>query len=926
MFYAHFVLAKKGPLSRIWLAAHWDKKLTKAHVFETNIEESVNGILQPKVKMALRTSGHLLLGVVRIYSRKAKYLLADCNEAFVKIKMAFRPGMVDLPDDNREAAINAITLPEVFHDFDTEMPDLNDVDIHAQFTMNQTRAEEITMREDYGNINLETEDNGFGDGANAPGTPEMLRENDDFGPENISLAPPESTRDFSVAGDYASMADESIAPSSTMFKQGYVGREEFTVAGSVAGGTDVMTANLFEEGSLFEDVPPTMSPSERDAPPMTESFVQDFPSVRSPASSHGDDYRPATPMDDHMSPPASPTPSQHSIAPSVAPSMRSMAPSEAPPPSTVDGSQSVRSVAEPEDPLPPTSTPVPESPRPEAEENTTTLIHNEVESFALAPIELDATTMRGITKAKRKRKLVVDEIKAITGEEMKAQLSDTSDIVTTLDLAPPTKRLMHWKETGGVEKLFALPSRTLYSNMIFNRYTKSLRVKPGGDEPFEGLPVLEDDPNFSYVEEREEPEFQAPLPPKRENRGRKRKVASEFNTEAQSEYMRYQEELIRATEQSAKEERDRQEKRERQEKRKKEEELEKASSEAPSTPARSSPPATPVHDPHDERSSSPPAATPQPHSPTPSSTQQQDDEPTELNDSHGLDSSKERPDSRLNETSPAHHSSPARSHGGDGPASPGYHEDAESHHPDDASAAGGVPQAASSHHGEFPNAHSSHHASSSHHGGAADEHSLPPDATPRSRRSGTHGGTSIAPPVVGDGYATPARPDDLFPIPPRASLNQSEYTDQWVEQAATETATGTAIPPPQTPMHGDDWGNDNDENDDNYLDDGMGDENIDGDEMMGEEETIESFEDRVLNKRAAQLHRNLSRKFEAEQGGPLRLLGMLRRSENKKQAATKFYSCLVLSKVRAVEIDQEDLFSDLVLNKTDFFEGAASSL
>jgi len=47
----------------------------------------------------------------------------------------------------------------------------------------------------------------------------------------------------------------------------------------------------------------------------------------------------------------------------------------------------------------------------------------------------------------------VDEIKAIAGEEMKAQLSDTSDIVATLDLAPPTKRLMQFKETGGVEKL-----------------------------------------------------------------------------------------------------------------------------------------------------------------------------------------------------------------------------------------------------------------------------------------------------------------------------------------------------------------------------------------------------------------------------------------------------------------------------------------
>ena len=46
MFYAHFVLAKKGPMARIWLAAHWDKKLTKAHVCETNIETSVDGILE----------------------------------------------------------------------------------------------------------------------------------------------------------------------------------------------------------------------------------------------------------------------------------------------------------------------------------------------------------------------------------------------------------------------------------------------------------------------------------------------------------------------------------------------------------------------------------------------------------------------------------------------------------------------------------------------------------------------------------------------------------------------------------------------------------------------------------------------------------------------------------------------------------------
>jgi len=49
MFYAHFVLSKKGPLARIWLAAHWDKKLSKAQIFETSIEGSVEAIMQPQV-------------------------------------------------------------------------------------------------------------------------------------------------------------------------------------------------------------------------------------------------------------------------------------------------------------------------------------------------------------------------------------------------------------------------------------------------------------------------------------------------------------------------------------------------------------------------------------------------------------------------------------------------------------------------------------------------------------------------------------------------------------------------------------------------------------------------------------------------------------------------------------------------------------
>lgn len=50
-----------------------------------------------------------------------------------------------------------------------------DVDIEAQFSLNQSRAEEITMREDYGSLSLVTHDQGFGDMSFDAEPPELLR-------------------------------------------------------------------------------------------------------------------------------------------------------------------------------------------------------------------------------------------------------------------------------------------------------------------------------------------------------------------------------------------------------------------------------------------------------------------------------------------------------------------------------------------------------------------------------------------------------------------------------------------------------------------------------------------------------------------------------------------------------------------------------
>uniref|UniRef100_A0A8C1CD54 RAD21 cohesin complex component a n=1 Tax=Cyprinus carpio carpio TaxID=630221 RepID=A0A8C1CD54_CYPCA len=392
MFYAHFVLSKRGPLAKIWLAAHWDKKLTKAHVFECNLESSVESIISPKVKMALRTSGHLLLGVVRIYHRKAKYLLADCNEAFIKIKMAFRPGVVDLPEDNREAAYNAITLPEEFHDFDQPLPDLDDIDVAQQFTLNQSRVEEITMREEVGNISLMA-DNDFGDFG--MDDREMMREENAFEVDIIhgsSAATllleaepgPAHLPDKSTNLDYDDFGDKNL---------------ENTDGGILM---DKILSNE-DGGGIFDD-PPAITDSVM-MPQDQDDDVDDFDAFSPAAGPDSPDSGPVEPL-----------------------------------PNTTDQTEQ------------------------------TTLVPNEDEAFALEPIDITVKE----TKAKRKRKLIVDSLKELDSKTIRAQLSDYSDIVTTLDLAPPTKKLMMWKETGGVEKLFSLPAQPLWNGRLLKMFTRCL--------------------------------------------------------------------------------------------------------------------------------------------------------------------------------------------------------------------------------------------------------------------------------------------------------------------------------------------------------------------------------------------------------------------------------------------------------------------
>ncbi|KAJ2742291.1 sister chromatid cohesion protein 1 [Coemansia sp. BCRC 34301] len=196
MFYAEAILSKKGPLAKVWLAAHLERKLTKVQLLQASIPSSVGAIIgqDQGPPLALRLSGQLLLGVARIYARKARYLLEDCNEALIRIKMAFRPGAADITSDAMVAAHSAITLPEALTEFDILLP--SPARLHgsgiggvsgatadsmlememAAAAMNTSRIQDITLAEQSFDISMIAR----GIGEVGLGDEDLLGRDDDF--------------------------------------------------------------------------------------------------------------------------------------------------------------------------------------------------------------------------------------------------------------------------------------------------------------------------------------------------------------------------------------------------------------------------------------------------------------------------------------------------------------------------------------------------------------------------------------------------------------------------------------------------------------------------------------------------------------------------------------------------------------------------
>ncbi|XP_040988628.1 sister chromatid cohesion 1 protein 3-like isoform X1 [Juglans microcarpa x Juglans regia] len=152
MFYSQTFLARKGPLGTVWCAAHLQHRLKKSHYSSTDIPSTVDRIMFPEVPIALRMSGHLLLGVVRIYSKKVDYLFQDCNAVLNGLRKAFASIDLNLPEDARQAPVQSITLPYTFDldtlDLDHDIYDEGSPDNHLKSREEITLADQIPIGRD----------------------------------------------------------------------------------------------------------------------------------------------------------------------------------------------------------------------------------------------------------------------------------------------------------------------------------------------------------------------------------------------------------------------------------------------------------------------------------------------------------------------------------------------------------------------------------------------------------------------------------------------------------------------------------------------------------------------------------------------------------------------------------------------------------
>ncbi|XP_058765332.1 sister chromatid cohesion 1 protein 2-like isoform X1 [Vicia villosa] len=126
--------------SPLWIAAFFFKQLKKAQIFDADISSFVDRILNHEIDtVSYRVLAYLLLGVVKIYSKKAEYMLHDCN----KVLSGINKFLISTRNNTPAKTVGiSFTIPKVFNLDAIELGVLEDTSKY-----HTAPPEQITLKE-----------------------------------------------------------------------------------------------------------------------------------------------------------------------------------------------------------------------------------------------------------------------------------------------------------------------------------------------------------------------------------------------------------------------------------------------------------------------------------------------------------------------------------------------------------------------------------------------------------------------------------------------------------------------------------------------------------------------------------------------------------------------------------------------------------
>ncbi|KAL9005875.1 MAG: hypothetical protein Q9188_001383 [Gyalolechia gomerana] len=105
----------RAALAQIWRFICVERQLTKTDVLDTDIRIEITRMIQSAAApMGLRVNSQLLLGLVRVYKQKVRFLLEDCDQTLTQIRlMRQRHAQISSTPATRTRSSSVIASPDM---------------------------------------------------------------------------------------------------------------------------------------------------------------------------------------------------------------------------------------------------------------------------------------------------------------------------------------------------------------------------------------------------------------------------------------------------------------------------------------------------------------------------------------------------------------------------------------------------------------------------------------------------------------------------------------------------------------------------------------------------------------------------------------------------------------------------------------------